>query len=180
MRTSSVLLAALLVLAGCSGKRVSDIGTEASATPADAVRLPPGVTVPAAQLAQAAIDGLYPARSPAERPCCWIAPQALLNAPKTQDAGYLDLTVFVPDQAYFRTHEQGLTVAIAGGKSVRKCCFGPGTYTLRFPLNGTLRSRRGPVQIAIAADRAFVPREQGVNADTRRLGIIVIRVMYRS
>ena len=95
---------------------MSDIGTQTTASPAGAIRLPPGVAVPTARLRENPIDGLYPAREANDRPCCRIAPAALLNAPKPAGAQTLDLTVFVPDVPFFRNNPQDVTVSIDGAR----------------------------------------------------------------
>ena len=168
--------ALLFASCGCAGKRLSDLGTGAALSAATG--LPPGVVVDAARRGEAAIDGLFPSVR-GDRTCCWVATSARLRARKVAPAKYLDLTIYVPDYPFFERRPQSLTITIERGVAQRRCCFAPGTHTLRFELPERLQTKTGTLLVLIRSRYAFVPAAERVNADTRSLGVVVSRIDFR-
>ena len=180
IRFGALALALLLVLPGClTNKRVSDIGTPIpeSTAPGSGL-LPPGVAVPSGEDLPAEIDGLYPAAVQNDRMCCWIAPQAKVRTLKPIVTSRLDVTIYVPRFAFFERHPQALSLSIGAARFGRRCCYAPGVYTLSYQLPPVLRARTGVVVLAFESEYTFVPSVERVNADSRRLGVVLSRVDY--
>ncbi len=178
----ALAFAGALALAGClSGKKVSDVGSAPTAAPhVSGVlwSLPPGVVVPDAVRGALDVEGLYPSTIANDRMCCWLATRARVLSRKTAPAKRLEVTVYVPDYPFFHAHPQGLAVSIDGAPVQRRCCYGPGVYTLTFDLPARMRGKRGDVPLAFATTGDFVPVREHVNADTRHLGVVLMRVGY--
>lgn len=177
MRLFCLACCAVLFASGCAGKRLSDLGTSTSLATQNG--LPPGVVLDAPRRGDAAIDGLFPS-VPGDRTCCWIATRARLLARKVAPAKYLDLTIYVPDYPFFERRPQSLAVTIESGDAQQRCCFPPGTHTLRFELPAPVQVKEGTLRVLIRSRFPFVPAAEGVNADTRSLGVVVSRIDFRS
>ena len=177
-----IILLSLLWLCGCRAhKRISDIGTAQHNTPIPAGTpwaIPTGIVVSPEERGSRDIDGLYPSTVPNDRACCWIGTQARITTMKPASATWLDLTVFVPDYTFFRTHTQSLDVALDDGSYTHHSGLKPGVHTLRFTLPSQLQRRSDNIDLRLRTQYAFVPANEHINSDTRELGIIVLRVDY--
>jgi hypothetical protein len=174
-----LLFACLLSLVGCH-KQVSDIGTPAprsTGTSAGAL-LPGGVKLPPLPQVPYEVDGLYPSTVPHDRMCCWIAPQATVLTTKSVVALRVHVTIFVPPYPFFERHPQGIALSIGRTPLGRRCCYAPGVYTLSYDLPAKVRTRIGDVALGIATDGYFVPADEHLGADSRRLGVVLMRVDY--
>jgi len=173
---------ALAALVGCSPKRISDIGSNPTPKPLAArssLTLPFGVKIPPGREGQLNVDGLYPSTIPNDRDCCWLAGRARVLTFKPEGVGRLDASIYVPNYSFFTSHKQGVALSIARAPVERRCCFGPGVYTLTFSLPPKIRARRGDVALDFSTTYDFVPRRERINGDNRRLGVVLLRVDYR-
>jgi len=110
--------------------------------------------------------------------CCWVGTHARVVTLKPAPAARLALTVYVPDYPFFAKHKQGLAISIDGDRTQRRCCYGPGVYTLIFDVPARLRQRRGDVPLQLFTTEEFVPMRERISADPRHLGIVLTRVDY--
>jgi hypothetical protein len=164
-------------LCGCTmPKKLSSAVTTPSAPPADGVTLPIGVFVAPVDRHDTDVDGLYPSTAPQDRMCCWLAPNATVTAKKTSGGDAVILSVLVPPFAFF---SEGQTVTVDVGTSRQTfASLAPGVHLLSLDLDPATRAFAGNVRIAIHAARTFVPAREGVNADTRELGIVLLGVTF--
>jgi hypothetical protein len=183
MKLACVLSLLLMTLSGgcLSGKRLSDIGASPTAraqSPGPIWTIPTGVSIPASLRGATNIDGLYPSFVANDKMCCWVGTHARVVTLKPAPAAHLDLTVYVPDYPFFAKHKQGLAISIDGDRTQRRCCYGPGVYTLSFDVPPRLRQRRGDVSLQLSTTEEFVPMRERISADPRHLGIVLTRVDY--
>jgi hypothetical protein len=174
-RRAAALLAA--ALCGCTmPKKLSSAVTAPSATPADGVTLPIGVFVAPAERRNTDVDGLYPSTAPQDRMCCWLAPNATVTAKKARGGDALVLSVLVPPFAFF---SEGQTLTVDVGTSHQTFAgLAPGVHLLSLDLDPATRALSGDVRIALHAARTFVPANEGVNADTRELAVVLLGVTF--
>jgi len=183
MKLACVLSLLLMTLSGgcLSGKRLSDIGASPTAhaqSPGPIWTIPTGVSVPASLRGATNVDGLYPSFVADDKMCCWVGTHARVVTLKPAPAAHLALTVYVPDYPFFAKHRQGLAISIDGDQTQRRCCYGPGVYTLSFDVPPRLRQRRGDVPLQLSTTEEFVPMRERISADSRHLGIVLTRVDY--
>ncbi len=182
MRALRTFAAIVLVctLVGClEGKKISDIDDPAAsvATPGrdgTTWRLPVGVAIGSAKRGDRIIDGLYPATA-ANDTCCWLAPNArvLLDVPR--GARHATIAFLVLPFPFFERHPSAVTLRI-GKRETHVANLVPGVH--RITVDVALASSPQARTVAIHAEPTFVPAREGVNADTRELGIILDSIAY--
>jgi len=164
-----VLRAALLVcVVACSSSTGGSSGGSGS------VILPPGIA--AFKNASAAVDaGVYPGN---QKACCFLGPTArlILNKPAGKLVAIFNFYVpkMEPDAS-----SQTITVAATGTSATGSLMGAVGrriVVSLEFP---AAYQNRTMVPVTIAASKSFVPSEIGMNGDTRRLSVMLIKVEYR-
>ena len=175
-----VALALACTLSGClEGKKISDIDAPATtvAIPGrdgTTWRVPVGVGIGAGTRGEPIIDGLYPATA-ANDTCCWLAPSArvLLAAPR--GARHATIAFLVLPFPFFERHPSAVTLRI-GSRETRVANLVPGVHriTIDLPHESSVAART----LAIHSGPTFVPVREGVNADTRELGIILASIAY--
>jgi hypothetical protein len=169
------------MLASCawlSGKRISDIDSDIPSARPQAWTLPGGVIVPPAERGAREVQGLYPSSVPNDRTCCWLASRARVTSLKAKAASRLEVTIWIPDYGFFRRHPLGVDISIDGEPPKRRCCYAPGAYSLSFALPPRLRRRVGEIPLVFSTSAAFIPRAEGINSDSRRLGFVLLRIDY--
>ena len=177
-RFSAVVL--LVALSGClEGKKISDIDAPAAtvAVPGrdgTTWRVPVGVGIGAGRRGEPIIDGLYPATA-ANDTCCWLAPTArvLLDAP--HGARHATIAFLVLPFPFFERQPSAVTLRI-GSRVTHVANLIPGVHriTIEIPDESSAAART----LAIHTVPTFVPVREGVNADTRELGIILASIAY--
>jgi hypothetical protein len=142
----------------------------------DGEAIPIGTVVPDNDAQSAARSGLYPTPSDDTAMCCWLAPEAVVYAVKSNVAERALVRILVPSFTFFQV---GQTVTIAvGGIALSPQSLAPGVHVLAVALPPRLRGYVGRVPITIRSSRTFVPAHEGVNTDTRALGIILVGVTF--
>jgi hypothetical protein len=165
--------------AACSEKKISHLGEPPSPVPIVNGKpwlLPPGIVAPPDKRGAIEIDGLYSSNVPGDHMCCWVGQRSLLHAVAPPGATALELTVFVPKPVR-PDRPQSIDVSIDGAPPVHRIVQ-PGVTTQSFPLSVQPQGR--PVNIGLVTGYTFVPKEAGINADTRHLGIVVLRVDFQT
>jgi hypothetical protein len=173
-------LAALLAsLSGCTWpKRFSDIDTPTRAHTQNGPVIPTGIRVAARDRHLADIDGMYP--TPATDPlCCWLAPDARVLAIKTSPAKRIVITLLEPPFAFFVTHGQTVTISLKGAQQ-KFSGLQPGVHRLSIDLDTATSTFVGDLPVSLHFQNVFVPAHEGVNADPRSLGIVLIGITFRS
>lgn len=105
-------------------------------------------------------SGLFPVDATQDSTvlCCWLAPQARFRVTKRGRAGYLQLTLYVPDTPEFRRHPQALTVgfpsyrARSGEKPLKL-----GFNTVKIPLPTEMRNASGAQDVSLSTRIAYRP-----------------------
>jgi hypothetical protein len=169
-----------VALSGClEGKKISDIDdpTAIVATPGlDGTlwRVPVGVAIGSTKRGALLIDGLYPSIVASES-CCWLAPTArvLLDAPL--GARHANLALLVEQYSFFERHPPTVTLRIEG-RVTHVADLVPGLHhvTIDLPQGSDLAART----LAIHTEPTFIPAHEGINTDTRGLGIILTSIAY--
>ncbi len=169
-------LVAACALASCgSAPVIGQDGPPRKAVPYVAHAIPPGVYVASGDRQKPMIDGLYPATVPNDPACCWMAPQARVQFMKKRNATYVDVTVYVlPDVPLFKKKPRSIRISV-GDNLVSSCCLQLGATTLSLRLPDRYRAAAGPFALHIATS-SFVPAKEGLNGDTRVLGVLLRKV----
>ena len=137
--------------------------------------IPPGVYVASGDRQKPMIDGLYVATVPNDPACCWMAPQARVQFKKKRNATHIDVTVYVlPDIPLFKKKPRSIRISV-GSNFVSSCCLQLGATTLSLRLPDRYRAAEGPFALQIATS-SFVPAKEGLNGDTRVLGVLLRKV----
>jgi O-antigen ligase len=104
-----------------------------------------------------------------------MAPETTLRLAPPDGATALVIVFSVPNYAPFRAHPETLTLRVDRGATQRRCCFTIGQHALLL----ALPPNQGSVLLHVTAARTFVPRELGLNQDTRRLSILIHGFQYQ-
>ena len=118
------------------------------------------------------VRGIYAAYDAGS--CCWVAAHAELKVLEPAGADTLLLNVYLPDFAV-RSGANSLSVQIDGAPSARRCCLGPGEHELKIPLP---RAAHGLLTITLRPDHTFVPKQLGLNGDSRHLSVMLRQVGF--
>jgi O-antigen ligase len=135
---------------------------------------PPGIGDGLRGPAFAIERGLYPGQDEGE--CCWLGDSAVLALRAPADAASVIFTIFVADLQPFRNAPEALNVAIDRAPARRVCCFERGIHQFAVPLPA---KRPSIIRISIVSTIWFVPKNIGLNDDTRRLSVLLRSVDYR-
>lgn len=179
LRTFIAVLLALMVSGCLEGKKISDIDNPAATvtTPGrDGAtwRVPVGVEIGAGLRGEPIIDGLYPATA-ANDTCCWLAPTARVRLDVPRGARHATIAFLVLPFPFFERHPSAVTLRI-GSRETHVGNLVPGVHRITIDLS--LESSVAARTVAIHTEPTFVPALEGVNADTRELGIILDSIAY--
>jgi hypothetical protein len=141
--------------------------------------LPDGVVVDAPSRGQAVVGGIY-AQTGATDPCCWVQRRSTFTMVKSDPATDLAVQLYFPALRYFEAHPQSVAVTLDGTWHFTKCCYKSGTHTLLFSLPAELRSRNGPVHVAMTMREDFVPARLGIGQDPRSLAAVLVAAEFRT
>ena len=141
--------------------------TPATPTPLpSSLALPPGI----ARADAPTMRGIYPSDAAT---CCFIGARADFTLHLPTQTSSLTLDVYVPSYAFYGP--QRLTVLVNGAIATRTGALARGsTDAIAVPLARS--ASRANVRVSIVPSYTYVPKEAGVNADTRRLSVILTDV----
>src|SRR5581483_353742 len=140
-----------------------------------AVQFPSGLGDAEHAPESAIVSGLY--SSPDAGSCCWMARQAVIRAYSAGNAATLVLIFSVPNYGPFQTKSESLTLQANTDPPQTRCCYGPGQHAALFQLP---KHHSGTLILHISAAVTFVPKNLGMNEDTRTLSILVRSFEYRT
>jgi hypothetical protein len=121
-------------------------------------------------------SGLYPKSRQDPGICCWLSPNATVQTLKNAQADRVHIRMLVPTFPFFKAG-QTVTVIVGSIKTQPQNLM-PGIHILSATLPQQLRNYTGHVPLKIRSSRNFVPVREGVNSDTRSLGIMLIGVTF--
>ncbi len=136
---------------------------------------PPGV-IPPDSAAAGARQGIYLDTAPDL--CCFLNGKPSLRLRKPFGASVVVFKFDVPDTAPFANRPERVAIffnALLAGPPVN---LSPGTHEVSFRLTPSL-ARSSALTAAMRMSVAYVPKQIGMNDDTRQLSIKLLRVDYR-
>jgi hypothetical protein len=174
---SRLFAAVLAVLVACTLAACSDEGTYSPPDTGTVIAsdLPAGMIEAPADRGKPVVGGVY---RDASNNCCWASPSVHARVQKSDLAGRLDLTIYLPDAATFRATPQAITARIDGGPPFQACCFGPGNHDVLMQLPAVSRTAAGPVSVDLTMKVAWIPKNDGMGPDSRRLALILQRLHF--
>jgi hypothetical protein len=122
--------------------------------------------------------GVYPVSSAEAQSCCWLAPEASFRVLANNDVRELRLTVYEPKIGRLATSSQQVSLLDANGRvfATRPVASGLQTVTLPVPRDVV---GSGVVAVRLRMAVSVVPKDAGVNGDTRDLSLILQEVKPR-
>lgn len=174
MTTSRCLLARTIAFAlAVSLAACSHANTEQSTASTGLAVYPPGIVAPA-DYAAGARAGVYSSDSP--KTCCFLAGNAQVTLDNPSGAQLAVFTFYVPTVAPLKN---GATVRVRfdGKPAGAPARLSPGMQDVSFTIPPALRSR-SRLTAALNVSVSWVPKDIGLNADTRHLSVMLTRIGY--
>jgi hypothetical protein len=138
--------------------------------------VPQGIFVPPGDERKYSFDGLYSSVRPIDPNCCWMEPNSRIHFIKAAFASHIFLTVNVmSDVPLYRKKPPFIKVMLDGKLIAIRTCLPLGDSRIPIVLPPKYRRGTGPYTLLISTSK-FVPAEQGMNGDTRSLGLILKRI----
>ena len=173
MKCALLLVGLVAFLAGCSPHRAS--------TPVGVVT-PHGIFVPANVQPGSNYRGLF-VGSTRDSGCCWTSQSVVLTVRRVRRARYLVLVFFVPNKGaagrWFGRNPVSFSVYLPGSPPYRLCCYTGGVQSARIPLSPRLSTETGALTFRLHVARPFIATSIHAGADTRHLGLLLLRVFFR-
>jgi O-antigen ligase len=108
--------------------------------------------------------------------CCWLGASGSLKISVPYGADTLLVTVFVPNYVAPKGG-QSLRLQVDAAAPQQRCCFGAGQHEFAFRLPPTVREHPD-IMVRLSAGATFVPKELGLNGDTRRLSFLIRGIAF--
>lgn len=135
--------------------------------------VPQGIFVPPGDEGRYSFDGLYSSVRSVDPNCCWMEPNARIHFIKAGFAKHIFLTVYVmSDVPLYRRKPPFIKVMLDGKLLVMRTGLPLGNSRIHIVLPMKYLGGTGPYTLLISTSK-FVPAEQGMNGDTRSLGLII-------
>jgi len=167
----------LVIVFDSAAKLVGSYGaTQFASIPRSEPLFYPAGIVPPASRAAAIDQGLYPETT--STACCFLSGAARLRLAKPIGALRVVLEFNVPDTPPFAGQPERVSVAFGGISVGPPIALVKGVQDVSLPLPARL-ANEGVVTAALRMSIAYVPKQIGMNEDTRRLSIMLLRVRYR-
>ena len=139
---------------------------------------PPGVDI--SPPADYRVHGLYLSQSAADAAsCCWLAPKAQIVLAKKMPAKHLIITAYLPVNPVFVANPQQVTIRFPNGQMQTRSGLQPGMRTAWFDVPSKYQAFTGNLPVSLTMKIFFVPAELHINADTRKLSMILRSVVFR-
>lgn len=168
MRRSVVpVLGIILALGGCYGGSGANSPNEQKKPSVKGSRLPAGLIS----------SGVYESSDPDDVNCCWIAGTALFPVRLPVGAKRLQITVALPDFPSYKPRPQTMNVTVDGVRRGTYAHLDPGIHMVSVPIQPPAAAREGLVKLDMAY--TFVPMEQNISADSRRISVQLKSVVVR-
>ena len=141
--------------------------------------MPDGVVTRPADRGKVLVGGIYPNMVQDGGSCCWVRRRSRFLVEKPEAATDLAIEIYLPDNAVFRAHRQGMDVTLDGTYRFRKCCFGPGDHTALLTLPREIQASTQPIDVAMTFRESFVPAQLTRSADVRPLAAVLVGATLR-
>jgi hypothetical protein len=167
----------LVIVFDAAGKLVGSYGpTKFAAIPRSEPLFYPAGIVPPASRAAAIDRGLYPETTSSA--CCFLSGTARLRLATPTGARRVVFEFNVPDTPPFAGRPERVSMAFGGSSTSPSIALVKGVQDVSVPLPARLVDER-IVTVALRMSISYVPKQLGMNEDTRRLSIMLLRVRYR-
>jgi hypothetical protein len=166
-----------VLASACGLVACSDEGTYYSPEFTVTRDLPRGMIVGAGEQHAPVVGGVYRDNSPS---CCWTAPHAVIRVEKRPGDRELYLSIFLPRSKTFMTTPQRITARVGGGPPLHGCCYGPGASDVVLKLPARSWPLSGAVTVELTTGIVYIPKNDGYNADSRRLGVLLRQIGFRA
>lgn len=135
---------------------------------------PPGIAAPRGE-ADAQRRGVYLETAPAA--CCFLGADAAFELRKPAGDSTIVFSFLVPATAPF-AHAPEIVNVLFEGVPAGSAPLSPGVHDVRFRLSPAM-AKRTRITSSMHMSISYVPKQIGMNGDTRRLSIKLLRVSYR-
>lgn len=172
LRIGAALVCGLLLLTACySDDSSSKQG--AAATPAPQDIYPTGIL--STRDAKGTIAGVYPVSSAEAQSCCWLGPEARFRVFADPGVRTVRLTVYEPKMGNLATAHQRVSLLDMNGRVFSSRPIATGLQTVLLPVPKDIVGS-GAASVRLRMSTTIVPKDAGVNGDTRALSVILQQV----
>jgi hypothetical protein len=172
-RIASLICLSALLLTACS--HAQQTATDrTSASPAPALFYPTGI-VPPGNWSQEVADGVYSADT--QQQCCFLAGKSEFTLDNPPGARLAVFKFYVPSVKPFAKTPERVSAAFNGIPTGTPAELATGMHDVIFTIPASLRGK-ARLTASLAMSVKWIPKQIGLNADTRELSIILLQVGY--